>query len=737
MKKNKKSILSTDFTKNDLLKVFRKASRPLSIDDLKGLVDTWSTSKKAVKAYLREMIKEGSVVRLKSNRFGIPDEMNLEVGTLCCTRSGNGFVTPEKEGGRDIFVPSRFIEDAMHGDKVVVRIEHTARGRREGRVVKVAERKTKQITGFVRQQRDRFFLVPDDERISIHFVVTQTPKAVNLKDGDLAAAKVTDYPETGDPECRIVKVFGELDDAQKISRFIAFKQGLPARFPKKVEDEAKQSQLDIAAEGRLDLRAIGHVTIDGEFAKDFDDAVYVEKAKKDFLLYVSIADVSHYVAPNSAMDKEAYRRGTSVYFPGTVIPMLPKKLSNDICSLNPNEERMTVTVRLRYDAQGVLLQASFDRSVIKSARRLTYHQVEDALVKKDRKVREALKEMMPELELMGELANLLKGRREARGTLDFDLPEPEVVLDMEGGIAQILRSERLFSQGIIEEFMIAANEAVARFITEQKQPLVYRVHEPPEREKLNDFEQLLQALGVPYKTDSKGRLPLQSILKNVQEKEHEFLVNRILLRSMKQARYSAQNKGHFGLALDFYSHFTSPIRRYPDLLCHRILKQIIARPGGKVPLYGEEDLEKMAGQLSERERSAMEAERETEDRVRVLFMKEKVDEVYDGIISHITSYGFFVELFDVFVEGLVLLSSLHDDYYAFEEQKFRLIGRRTHKVFRIGDRVRIRVALADVEKNLLHFALLQETSGRSRTRKAKGKRRAARADRTAKGRGSF
>jgi ribonuclease R len=715
----KKNVLPPDFSKNDLLKAFKKAARPLSTDDLKSMVDSWNASKKRVKAFLREMAREGSIVRLKNNRFGIPDEMNLIVGSLCCTRSGNGFVAPEKDGGKDIFVPSRFIKDAIHGDKVVVRIEHAARGRREGRVVKVAERRTKQITGFVQKHKDLFFLVPDDERISAHFIVAPDKLGLELKHGDLAAAKITEFPDGGDPGCKILKVFGALDDAKKISQFIASKQGFSHRFPRSVENEARQTRLNIVPQDRIDLRSTGHVTIDGEFAKDFDDAVYVEKERKGFLLYVSIADVSYYVAHASAMDREGYGRGTSVYFPGTVIPMLPKQLSNNICSLKPDEERMTLTVRLRYGGQGELLQASFDRSVIKSASRLTYRQVEDALVKKDQKVRRALEGVMPQLELMGELAHLLKARREANGNLDFDLPEPELVLDMEGGITHILRSERLFSQSIIEEFMIAANEAVARFVAEQKSPLIYRVHEPPEREKLNDFERLLQTLGVPYKTDSRGRLPLQSILKNVREKEHEFLINRILLKSMKQARYSAQNLGHFGLALDFYSHFTSPIRRYPDLVCHRILKEIIANPRGKGRLYGEEELERMAVHLSERERTAMEAERDTEDRIRVLFMKERIDEAYDGIISHITSYGFFVELFDVFVEGLVLLSSLNDDYYAFEENKFRLVGKRTHKVFRIGDRVRIRVALADVEKNLLHFTLLEGARAASRPKPAR------------------
>lgn len=697
-------------TKNDLLRLFKREERPLSMNDVKGMVDSWKNRKKEVTALLREMVREGTLVRLRNNRFGIPDEMNLEVGTLSCTRSGNGFVMSDKEGEKDVFVPSRFIKDAIHGDKVVVRIEHVARGRREGRIVKVTERRTKNITGFIQQHKNLLFLVPDDERISAHFIIDAGTRAVDVRHGDLVAAKVTRFPDGGDPECRIVKVFRALDDVKKISQFIAHKQHLSPRFPKKVEEEAKQTGLDITTRGRIDLRNTDHVTIDGEFAKDFDDAVLVEKTGKEFLLYVSIADVSHYVQRASLLDGEAYTRGTSVYFPGTVIPMLPKQLSNVVCSLNPDEDRMTLTVRLRYDGKGSLLQASFDRSVIKSVRRLTYHQVEDGMVKKERGARQTLKGLLPQLERMGELATILKARREEKGNLDFDLPEPELVLDMGGGIKDILRSERLFSQSIIEEFMIAANEAVARFIAEQKAPVIYRVHESPDREKLADFERLLRTLGVPHKTDSKGRLPLQSILKNVRQKEHEFLINRILLKSMKQARYSALNKGHFGLALDFYSHFTSPIRRYPDLVCHRVLKEVIADSVRGKPLYSEEELERMAIHLSERERAAMEAERETEDRIKILFMKERVGQVYDGIISHITSYGFYVELFDVFVEGIVLLSGLHDDYYAFEEEKFRLIGRRTRKVFRIGDQVKVRVDMADVEKKLLHFTLVKSPS---------------------------
>lgn len=406
------------------------------------------------------------------------------------------------------------------------------------------------------------------------------------------------------------------------------------------------------------------------------------------------------------MDDEAYTRGTSVYFPGSVIPMLPNVLSNGMCSLKPDEDRLTVTARLLFSPKGDLLETSFSPSIIRSARRLTYTAVEQAIVKKDPEVRTSMKGVLKELELMGELALLLKEKRQQKGNLDFDLPEPEVILDMEGGVQDILRSERLFSHQIIEEFMIAANEAVAQFLESRGMPLVFRIHEPPEREKLNDFENLLATLGIEYRKGSKGGLFLQSILESVKDREHEFLINRILLRSMKQAKYSVHNEGHFGLGLASYAHFTSPIRRYPDLMVHRILKEFLT--SGK-PFYNERDLEKMSVQLSERERTTMEAERELEDRIRALFMREKIGSEYDGIISHITSYGFFVELIDVFVEGVVPLSSLADDYYAFEENKFRLVGRRTRKIYRIGDRVKVRAAMADVEKNMLRFDLLSES----------------------------
>jgi len=688
--------------KTVLLKLFKHEGRPLSLEDLRRTLNLTKAHRRDVRKLVKEMAREGSIVRLKNDRFGIPHEMNLEVGTLWCTRSGNGFVIPDKEGQKDIFVPARAIQSALHGDKVVVRVEHTTRGSREGKVVKITERRTRNITGFIKKQKGLFYLIPDDERVSSHFIVSQ-PADTKLMEGDLAACRITKFPEGGgDPECKLLKVFHGLSDVKSISQFINYKHGLPHRFTRTAESEAKDVDCAVSPEQRTDLREIPHVTIDGEYAKDFDDAVAIEKSGSGYLLYVSIADVSHYVTPRTALDEEAYRRGTSVYFPGTVIPMLPKELSNGICSLNPHEDRYAVTARLRYNKNGGLLDTHFEKSVIKSASRLTYRQVEDALNGNAAAVKE-MGRLMKGLKWMRDLAALLRAGRQQKGNLDFDLPEPEVVLDMEGGIADILKSERLVSQTIIEEFMIAANEAAARYIEGKKAPQIYRVHESPDREKLTDFERLLRTLNVEYKQDRSGRLHLQEILDTVKDKEYEFLINRVLLRSMKQARYSPINKGHFGLALESYVHFTSPIRRYPDLVCHRVLKALI--DGDKLP-YGGSELEKMSVHLSERERGAMEAEREVEDRIRILFMKDRIGGEYEGIITRISSFGFFVELFDLYVEGLILLSTLSDDYYAFQEDKFRIIGRRTRKIFRIGDHVRVTVVLADVETKRLHFELI-------------------------------
>lgn len=674
--------------------------------DLVRMMDVSPKQTRILKELLRNLLREGSLVSLRNRRYGIPQEMNLITGTLWCTRSGNGYVVPDKEGGKDLFVPARSIKDALHGDKVIARLDHVFRGKREGTIIRVAQRKMTNLVGFVRHRGALAYLVPEDERITHHFIVHEARRYLQLKDNDLVAAHVTRFPEQGgDPECTILRVFKGLQDVKSITRFVQYKYGLPFRFKRSVEEETKTLDLALTHKGRLDLRDTTHITIDGELAKDFDDAVSVTKNNQGFTLYVSIADVSHYVAQGSHLDNEAYSRGTSVYFPGAVVPMLPKTLSNGECSLIPGKERLTMTAKLTFNTRGDLAGASFHRSIIRSTMRLTYNEVEDALVRRQQPLKNKIKPLVGALETMGELAVLLAEKRAARGSLDFDLPEPEVVLDLGGEIKDILRTERLFAHKVIEEFMLSANEAVAQFLAKKNLPTLYRIHETPDPEKLKDFQRLLQVLSVGEKKDTQSAAALRSLLKRVEGTHYEFLVNRVLLRSMKQAKYSAVNKGHFGLASPCYLHFTSPIRRYPDLVCHRVLKSALINGD---PVYSMDELEIMALHLSERERTAMEAEREIENRIRVLFMKDRIGEVHEGVISHITSFGFFVELFDVFVEGLVLLSDLCDDYYRFEEERFRIIGRRSRKVYRIGDTLTVRVTMANVEKNQLHFTPVQQ-----------------------------
>lgn len=701
MKKRKHTNIST-FDEKVLTRILAQEGRPLSLNELIDRLRIGRKQRKELKRFLRDLNEKGSVVRLKSGTYGIPREMNLMTGTLWCTRSGNGFVIPDKEHEKDVFIPARFIKEALHGDRVIARIEHTSRGRKEGKIIKVARRSMRNIVGFIQKQKGLVYVIPEDERVSHRFIVGAYPKNKEMHDGDIVAARITKFPEEWkNPECAVTKALKGLESIKSVTQFVEYKYSLPLRFKLKTESEAKALRLEDGIEqDRVDMRILRHVTIDGEYAKDFDDAVCISRTKGGYTLYVSIADVSHYVRPSSGIDREAYERGTSVYFPGKVLPMIPKALSNILCSLNPDEDRLAMTVTMHFTKDGELTRSAFHKSIIRSAKRLTYNQVEEAL-NGNKKVQAQLADIMPDLEHMRELASAIVERRTKRGTLDFDLPEPEVILDIEGGIKDILRSQRLFSHRIIEEFMIAANEAVAHHLFRRKLPAIYRIHEPPDKEKLRDFEKLLYTLPVNRQCKDR-RFFLSQILENVHGTDYEFFINRVLLRSMKQAKYSPVNKGHFGLASDCYLHFTSPIRRYPDLVCHRVLKSTFN--GGH--RYSEEELGEMALHLSERERVAMEAERELEDRIRILFMKDKLGEVYEGIISHITSFGFFVELLDIFVEGVVLLSDLRSDYFIFQEEKFRLIGRRTKKIFRIGDRVKIKVILADVERKQLHFELM-------------------------------
>lgn len=682
------------------LDAFIKGSQhPLSFGEICDYFGIEKHQHRAVREMLVKLRQIGSVARLKGRRFAHVRGNSTITGTLLCTRSGNGFVVPQTEGTRDIFIPSRHMQGAMHGDSVTVRLDPYSRKQRpEGWVVNIVSRNTKYISGHLESDHGTLFIVPEDSRYNDRFrVVTPLRGHAKTRQGDFVTARITKF-DAGEPECEIVKVFTHgLRTIDAITDLVTTKFGLSFTFKESITTEAAELSPQPSRDmRRRDLRGLKHITIDGELAKDFDDAVCLEKPSEGYRLYVSIADVSAFVHPHSEIDKEAYTRGTSIYFPGKVIPMLPEKLSNDLCSVNPLQDKLAMTVEMHFDETGRIVRQDFYASVIRSVARFTYHEVQSA-ISGEVPLTGTKADCNDMLLHMAELAGLITDVRKKRGSLDFDLPEPQILLDIEGGIQDIVRAERLFSHQIIEEFMIAANESVARFLHAKQLPAVYRIHEGPDRDKLTEIHKLVSIL-----TGKQSKFPprsfVQSVLKEAEGTSFEFFLNRVVLRSMKQARYSPVNKGHYGLASKCYLHFTSPIRRYPDLICHRSLKT--ALNGGKPD---EGDFEKIASHLSAQERTAMEAERELVERTRILFMREKTGRMYNGIISHVSSFGFYVELIEVFVEGLVLLADLTDDYYRYEEEKFRIFGRRTRKTYRIGDKIRIRVIAAEPETRKLLF----------------------------------
>jgi ribonuclease R len=462
--------------------------------------------------------------------------------------------------------------------------------------------------------------------------------------------------------------------------------------------------------GRRDLRDLVTVTIDGEKARDFDDAISIQKIKAGHRLWVHIADVAHYVKEGTHLDEEAYQRGTSVYLPDRAIPMLPTPLSNGICSLNPNVDRLTLTCEMDVSPAGDILKYDIYESVINSNERMTYTAVREVLADRNPAQRRKYSSLLGEFDLMEELMGILRAKRTKRGSIDFDLPEPEIVLDLQGRIADIIRAERNMAHQIVEEFMLAANETVARHIEKKEAPFIYRIHEEPAEDKLADLAEFLATLGIALPLAKKIRpLHLQKAVAKARGTPEETLINTVLLRTMKQARYSEENLGHFGLAAETYTHFTSPIRRYPDLIVHRILKADL-RSRLKDKAYVEklaETLPKAAVHCSSRERTAMEAERDVITMLKLRFMEDKLGEVYDGIITGVTQFGFFVQLKGLFVEGLVHVSMLTDDYYHYVEKLHCLRGERNKRAYRIGDAVTVRVDRVDTIKKRIDFSLSQ------------------------------
>jgi len=557
------------------------------------------------------------------------------------------------------------------------------------------------------------FKVPKEDRRAFKRLIKEL-----LKDGEIIKTRKNQYglptyptPARGS-EGRPVKVLCRPDDPRSITDMIIEEYGLPRGFREDLLREARSIPQDVTRmdiKGRKDLRKINTVTIDGEMARDFDDAISIRSLPKgSILLLVHIADVSHYLPWDSPLDKEARVRGTSVYFPDRVIPMLPIELSNGICSLNPREDRLAVTIEMEFDKEGNRLRYDFYDSVINSNERMTYTSLKKILVDKDPSESRRYHYLLDDFRIMEELCLRLGAKRMQRGSLDFDLPEPEIVLDLRGEIKDILIAERNIAHRIIEEFMIAANETVACYMAMQKVPFIYRIHEEPDPDKMEELLDFLRGFGFQITKKRVHPKVLQKVLREVRDMPEERVINSMILRSMKQARYSAENHGHFGLASQCYTHFTSPIRRYPDLIAHRLLKEL--RKGHlseRRKGYLEGVLPEIAVHSSERERIADEAEREVVKLLKLRFMKDKVGEEYEGIITGVTSYGIFVQLKEIFVEGLVHISTLRDDYYRFNEGSHLLKGKYRKKVFRIGDEIRVRIDRVDIERRQIDFSLIK------------------------------
>jgi ribonuclease R len=669
--------------------------------------------RRALKRLLGEMVSEGLLVKVGGDRYKIPSQREFVTGRVQKFEEGYGFVIPEQEGMRDLFLPPKAARGMMEGDRVLARVDR--RGPRpSGSVVRVLDRAHERMVGKLERYK-RFCLVQPLEP-KIGPVTVQHGLEMDAREGQVVVVEITNYPtEQMGAFGQVVEVLGDPGDPEVEFRAVAAKHGLPVRFPPDALAEAAAVPQAVTSEdvaGRRDLRSLRMVTIDGETARDFDDAVGIRRLDDGRLrLWVSIADVGHYVAERSALDREAYVRGTSVYFPDRAIPMLPPELSSGICSLNPEQDRLALTVEMDFDAAGRRLDARIGESTIRSCARMTYTEVAAILEKRDPEATRRRGELAEDFRAMENLARVLLTRRMEQGSIDFDLPEAEIVLDVQGRPEDIVRRERNVAHRIIEEFMLEANKTVAEFLTARRAPMLYRIHEEPDDRDIREFAELAKSFGI-FLDLRHGVHPrdLADALRRVKGRPEEQLINQVMLRAMKQACYAPENAGHFGLAFETYCHFTSPIRRYPDLVVHRVLKEVLrsgslAEPRARrlarlLPDWG--------SHTSRRERVAMEAEREMVALKKAQFMVDKVGEEYEGFVSGVTKFGFFVELSDYFVEGLVPMRTLDDDEYLFHERLHSLVGRTTKRRIRLGDHMRVQVDAVDLDRRQIDFSLVEK-----------------------------
>ncbi len=662
--------------------------------------------------------QNGEIIKTRFETYGLPEKMGLVAGRFQLTSKGFGFVIPDNKGERpDVFIPPRALNGAMNNDRVLARVNNDTHGKKpEGEILRIITHANNKVVGIFHQTGDFAFVTPDDKRIGQDVYVMRRDFN-NAKDGQKVVVEITEWPqEHRKAEGKVTEILGNIGDVGLEILSIIKQNDLPLEFPeevlaasRKVPKTIKKTELA----GRRDLRERTVVTVDGEDAKDLDDAVYVQQISADeYLLGVYIADVSYYVTEDSILDKEARERGTSVYLVDRVLPMLPERLSNGICSLNAGEDRLSMACEMHIDSKGTVLNYEIFPAVINVRHRLSYNIVRSILAG-DEELCTKYADILPMVGKMDELRQILHDKRARRGAVDFDLPEQKVILDEKLHPVEIVQRVHGNAESIIEEFMLAANETVAQHMFNQHWPFIYRVHEIPAEEKMQDLAKLLANFNIKFKVSEKTQpKEIQQAVRAVAGRPEERLITTVALRSMKQAVYQTENVGHFGLAAKYYTHFTSPIRRYPDLIVHRLLRQWLQTPKLKAaevePLS--DKLEIIADHSSIRERAAADAERATVELKKCEYMADHIGEEYDGVISGVTAFGMFVEL-ENGVEGLVHISSLMDDYYEFYEERYALVGTHTGHQYRLGDKVRIEVLQVNISDVSIDFIMAGENDG--------------------------
>jgi ribonuclease R len=719
-------------SRDEILSLIReKVHHPATSRELSQLLRVPRDERNNFKRQLKALVTDGALLQIRGNRFGLPDKMDLVVGRLQTNPAGFGFVVPEnveRAERKDIYIAASNLTEAMHGDRVVARVERQSEKGPEGRIIRILERSQATIVGrFEVDDGGLGYVVPFDRRVltDVHVPTGQWGAA---EPREMVLVEITRWPTaTRGPVGRVSEVLGRIEEPGVDTQIIIRKFGIPDAHSEESVEEARRiggavKEKDI--KGRTDFRQVTTVTIDGEHARDFDDAITIERRPNgNYWLGVHIADVSHYVKEGSALDEEAYERGTSVYFTERAVHMFPSELATGLCSLNPAVDRLVQSCLMEIDRRGTVVRYEMHDGVINSDARMTYDAVNAILTEHDPAVTEQYRELVPMFEMMRELFDILNARRRRRGSIDFDLPEAEVILSELGQITGIIATERNIAHRIIEEFMLLANETVAAHLVQNDVPALHRVHEAPDLKKVAEFEAFITTLGYSLGGSGGTVRPkhFQKLIDRMKGTPEERPIAALMLRTMQKARYDAAPLGHFGLAAEHYTHFTSPIRRYPDLVVHRMLRE--SRRGeiaGPRREELEEELPEVARHTSEMERRADEAERELLQWKKVRFMADKVGDEYDGYITGVAPFGLFVELIEHYVEGLVHVSSMGDDYYRYVEQEHVMRGENTKKVYRLGDKVLVQVVRVDMERRQVDLGLVEILESVRREERARG-----------------